>query len=85
MNTTDPIYLANNTIVKDGIVLGYQVGATIDGNIIEAPKETAPSGFMVRRSQFGDFDSAWNTKEAAEEKARRLNRIDGDNAWSVFA
>lgn len=82
---TDPIYLANNSIVKDGIVLGYQVGATIDGNIIEAPKETSPSGYMVRKSLYGDFDSAWNTKEAADEKAARLNKIDGSDVWSVWA
>lgn len=84
---TDPIYsiyLANNSIVKNGIVLGYQVGATIDGNMIQPPKDY-PNGFMVRKglSWSADFDSAWNTKEAADERAVRLNKIDSSDEWCV--
>lgn len=78
-------YLARNSVVKDGVVLGYQLGATIDGKVIQSPKGY-PNGFMVRKgtSWCADFDSSWNTQAAAEERANRLNRIDKTNEWCVM-
>lgn len=84
MAELDAIYLACNSVVKDGVVLGYQVGATIDGNGIQPP-DGYPHGFMVRKgsSWSANFDSSWNTQAAAEERASRLNKIDNTNEWCV--
>lgn len=85
MSMESEIYLGCNSVVKDGVVLGYQVGATIDGNIIQPP-DGYPNGFMVRKgsSWSARFDSSWNTKVAAEERANRLNKIDNTNEWCVM-
>ena len=85
MSMESSIYLACNSVVKNGVVLGYQVGATIDGNTIQPP-EGYPNGYMVRKgsSWSASFDSSWNTQAAAEERANRLNRIDNTNEWCVM-
>lgn len=85
MAELDEIYLACNSVVKDGAVLGYQLGATINGNTIQPP-EGYPNGFMVRKGTSWSviLDSSWNTKEAAEERANRLNNIDNTNEWCVM-
>lgn len=85
MSMESSIYLACNSVVKDGVVLGYQVGATIDGNIIQPP-DGYPHGFMVRKgsSWSASLDSSWNTQAAAEVRASRLNKIDNTNEWCVM-
>ena len=85
MGMESSIYLACNSVVKDGVVLGYQLGATIDGNTIQPP-EGYPHGFMVRKgtSWCASLDSSWNTQAAAEERASRLNKIDNTNEWCVM-
>ena len=85
MSMESSIYLACNSVVKDGVVLGYQLGATIDGKMIQPP-EGYPNGFMVRKgtSWCASLDSSWNTQAAAEERASRLNKIDNTNEWCVM-
>jgi len=78
------------SIVKDGVVLGYVIGALVDGNRIQPPSGY-PLGFMVRRgdSWCATYDSSWNTLEAAKERANRLNDVDENVTkdhikWNVY-
>jgi len=76
-NTTECVYPVNESIVKDGVVLGYALGALVDGKRIQPPSGY-PLGFMVRRgdSWCAEYDSSWTTIEAAKERASRLNAVD---------
>lgn len=87
---TECVSLVNESIVKDGVVLGYTLGALVDGERIQPPPGY-PLGFMVRRgdSWCADYDSSWNTLDAAKERASRLNEVDEkvkkDNIkWDVY-
>lgn len=75
--TTEFGFLVNDFIIKDGVVLGYAIGALVDGKRIQPPSGY-PYGFMVRRgdSWCADYDSSWNTLDAAKERASRLNDVD---------
>lgn len=75
--TTECVCPENESIVKDGVVLGYTLGALVDGKRIQPPSGY-PLGFMVRRgdSWCADYDSSWNTLDAAKERASRLNDVD---------
>lgn len=77
----DALYVANNVVIKDGIVLGKQIGAVIDGERVQPPVGY-PFGFMVV-DETRAFNSSWDTLKAAEEKADRLNKADTKHQYTV--
>lgn len=77
----DALYIANNVVIKDGIVLGKQIGAVIDGERVQPPVGY-PFGFMVV-DETRSFNSSWDTLPAAEEKADRLNKADTKHHYTV--
>ena len=77
----DELYVANNVVIKDGIVLGKQIGAVIDGESVQPP-DGYPFGFMVV-DETRSYKSSWDTRKAAEEKADRLNKADKKHHYTV--
>lgn len=77
----EALYIAENVVMKDGIVLGKQIGAVIDGERVQPPAGY-PFGFMVVNESHS-YNSSWNTLKAAEEKADRLNKADKKHNYTV--
>lgn len=75
------LYIAENVVMKDGIVLGKQIGAVIDGERVQPP-DGYPFGFMVVNETHA-YHSSWDTAEAAKEKAARLNIGDELHHYTV--
>ncbi|GEM_PF-3635763 len=81
MDASDELYVANNVVIKDGIVLGKQIGAVIDGERVQPP-DGYPFGFMVV-DEFRSHNSSWDTLKAANERAERLNKADKKHIYTV--
>ena len=81
MDARDELYVANNVVIKDGIVLGKQIGAVIDGERVQPPVGY-PFGFMVV-DEFRSHNSSWDTLKAANERAERLNKADKKHIYTV--
>lgn len=81
MDARDELYVANNVVKKDGIVVGKQIGAVIDGERVQPP-DGYPFGFMVV-DENRSCNSSWDTLKAANEKADRLNKADKKHIYTV--